>query len=159
MGPLHLQVGYRPIRVGWCIDHDDFDGLRTALRYTHTLWGGRFNPVIPVGNPDLVRRLVRLFRVDCLYCPTKSAATAAVTAEFSHLFWPTVSEEIFSVGPNWAVSTLLDVSHPMRNLFDKNIRNRENPSALGELPQWDVTDPLADVFLATFGAYPPTAVT
>jgi hypothetical protein len=43
------------VRVGWCIEHDDLDGLRTALRLTHTLWGGRFNPIIPVGNPGLAR--------------------------------------------------------------------------------------------------------
>ena len=159
MGPLHLQVKYRPFRVGWCIDHDDLDGLRTALRYTHTLWGGRFNPVIPLADVELARRLIRLFQVDCLYCPTKSTAATALMGEFSHLFWPTVSEEIFSVGPNWAVSTLLDVSHPLQNLYDANIRNRENPATLAELPKWEATDPLSDVFLVTFGAYPPRAVT
>jgi hypothetical protein len=146
VGPLHLLVKYRPIRVGWCVDHGDFNGLRTALRCTHALWGGSFNPVIPAGSPDLARRLIRLFRVDCLYCPTMSDAIAELTAEFAHLFWPSVGSGIFSVGPQWAVSTLLDVSHPLRNLFDAKLRNRENPSPLGELPQWDQTDPLADVF-------------
>ena len=40
MGPINLQVRYRPIRIGWCVREGDFEELRKALRLTHTFWGG-----------------------------------------------------------------------------------------------------------------------
>jgi hypothetical protein len=32
MGPINLQVRYRPIRIGWCVKEDDLAELQKALR-------------------------------------------------------------------------------------------------------------------------------
>ena len=46
------------------------DELRSALQLTHAFWGGRFNPVIPVGTSEedrrLAKSLVAMFQVDAL---------------------------------------------------------------------------------------------
>ena len=52
------------------------------------------------------------------------------------------------------MATFLDVYHPVRQFYEANIRDRDQPKASGLLLQWDPGDPLADVALATFGAYP-----
>lgn len=59
MGPINLQVRYHPIRIGWCIKEGDLEEFRNALLLTHTLCGGRFNPIIPLGDPRLTRLLIK----------------------------------------------------------------------------------------------------
>jgi hypothetical protein len=155
MGPINLRVRYRPIRIGWCVQENNLDEYRKALRLTHTLWGGRFNPVIPLGDPDLARSLVRVFRVDCLYCVGQSNEGDALRAEFKHLPWPGFDEDLFMQGMRGPMATFLDVYHPGMRFYDSHVKDRERPSMNGTLFRWDSADPLADVLLATFGAYPP----
>ena len=66
----------------------DLEELRKALVATHTLWGGRFNPLIPLGDFVLARSLIKVFRVDCLYCVSQSSEGDAIRVEFKHLLWP-----------------------------------------------------------------------
>ncbi len=156
MGPINLRVRYRPIRLGWCVKQDDFVELRKALRITHTLWGGRFNPIIPLGEPELARQLVKTFRVDCLYCLSDSTEGSALTKEFDYLLWPKFRTELFvDVDYGQRQAAFLDVFHPVRHLHEGEIKDREKPAVTGTMFRWDSADPLGDVFLATFGAYPP----
>ncbi len=53
-GTLSVNVTYRPIRIGFCIRQDNIDDYKKALKLTHTLWGGRYNPIIPVGNDGVL---------------------------------------------------------------------------------------------------------
>ncbi|NWG14866.1 MAG: hypothetical protein HXY20_15180, partial [Acidobacteria bacterium] len=154
MGPINLRIRYRPIKIGWCIQENNLEEYRKALRLTHTLWGGRFNPIIPLGDPELARMLVKTFRVDCLYCIGPSPEGDALLLEFKHLLWPSFHKELFIQGSAGPMATFLDVSHPIRQFHDAYVRDREKPIKHGLLFRWDPADPLADVFLATFGAYP-----
>jgi hypothetical protein len=152
---MNLQVRYRPVRVGWCIKEGDLEEFRKVLRLTHTFWGGRFNPIIPLGDPELARRLIKAFRVDCLYCLSDSPEGSAVLEEFAYLLWPKFDKELFvDVGQGQRQAAFLDVFHPVRHLFEEEIKDREKPAVKGTMFRWDPADPLADVFLATFGAYP-----
>src|SRR5208282_6491172 len=67
MGTLSVRVRYRPFRIGWCVREGDLDDVRRVLRLTHTLWGGRYNPIIPIDHRASASQLVDLFRVDALY--------------------------------------------------------------------------------------------
>lgn len=154
MGPINLRVRYRPIKIGWCVQENNLEEFRKALRLTHTLWGGRFNPIIPLGDLELARMLVRTFRVDCLYCMGQSPAGDALVQEFKHLMWPSFHKELFIQGTAGPMATFLDVSHPGWRFHEANVQDREQPMNRGVLFRWDTADRLADVFLATFGAYP-----
>jgi hypothetical protein len=71
MNTLSIRVRYRPIRLGFCVQKGNMDELRRALQLSHAFWGGRFNPVIPVGASEedrcLAKSLVEVFQVDALY--------------------------------------------------------------------------------------------
>ena len=68
MNSRSLRTLYRPARIGFCIREGNLDDLRRAIKLTHTLWGGRFNPIIPVGTDlTLANNLVELFNVDFLH--------------------------------------------------------------------------------------------
>jgi hypothetical protein len=159
MGPINLRVRYRPIRIGWCVQENNLEEYRKALGLTHTLWGGRFNPIIPLGDPDLARLIIGVFRVDCLYCIGQSKEGDAMRSEFKHLPWPGFYEGLFVQGVRGPEATFLDVYHPAMRLYNTHIKDRERPNINGILFRWDSADPLAEVLLATFGAYPPKAET
>ena len=40
------------------LEENNFDDYKKALKLTHTLWGGRFNSLIPVNNSKLAKYLV-----------------------------------------------------------------------------------------------------
>jgi hypothetical protein len=97
--------------------------------------------------------LVRTFRVDCLFCLGQSPAGDALLQEFMHLPWPYYPEKLFieDVDPK---AKCLDVSHAGRRFHEDYVQDRERPLNRGVLFRWKGGDRLADLFLATFGAYP-----
>jgi hypothetical protein len=87
MANLSLTLRYRPVRIGWCVRHGNWDDLRTALRVTHIFWGGKFNPIIPVGTTT-AKQLVRQFRVDVLFSINGSSEAVEFTKASQALPWP-----------------------------------------------------------------------
>ena len=98
MTAVSVRLQYRPIRVGWCVRHGSLDDLRKALRLTHTLWGGHYNPVIPVGDRAFAGQLVELFRVDVLYPLAEDESISRFIEEFPHLRWPFFHDDLFIQG-------------------------------------------------------------
>lgn len=88
LSTLSIQLRYRPVRIGWCVEREDFEALRAAMRRSFTLWGGGFNPIIPVDDPVQARKLVDLFRIDCLYAASETDRVRAFIDNQAHLPWP-----------------------------------------------------------------------
>jgi hypothetical protein len=55
MDTLNLRVRYRPVRFGWCVRNGNLEDYKKALEYTHTLWGGCYNPIIPIENLEFAK--------------------------------------------------------------------------------------------------------
>jgi hypothetical protein len=156
MDTLSLRIKYRPLKIGWCLSDGDFAGLRKALRLTHTMWGGRFNPMIPVGNLDLGRQLVNVFRVDVLIPLSDGKDVKTFIDQFPHLPNPFFDPRLFVEKSSGKLSArVLDLYHPIRRLYEEHFKNNPQPTFHTSLYEWDDDDPLADVFLATFGGFPP----
>lgn len=167
MTNLSLSVRYRPVRIGWCVRHGNWDDLRHALRLTHIFWGGKFNPVIPVGPSAM--NLVRQFRVDVLFPVNASPEATEFTKQSQAFGWPLLDDEIVDRFRNGAPK-FLDISHPLTKiagdvrLHDKSDRIDDAPPQAFEssnyvIVHWDEDDPLADILLATFGGLPTRAET
>ena len=67
MKSRYINVKAKPVRIGWCIQQNDYESLKIALELNHTLWGGRFNPIIPIGNDTNENNLIEKFNVDVLH--------------------------------------------------------------------------------------------
>lgn len=153
MANVNVRVRYRPVRIGWCVRNNNWDDLRRALFLTHVFWGGRFNPIIPIGDRS-ADELVRRFRVDVLFRMEDDPQTKEFIERFSHLPWPLLEPALF--GPQH-VPRFLDVSHPLQTLADEPQDGiRALYSSRLTLVHWEKDDPLADIMLTTFGAYPIT---
>src|ERR1019366_7356079 len=95
MATLGVSIGYRPVRIGWCIRDGNLDDFRQVLRLTHTLWGGRFNPVIPVGS-SFDKALVRSFAVDVLIPAAQAPELLQFIKIFQELYWPDSIRTVFA---------------------------------------------------------------
>jgi hypothetical protein len=157
MATLSVRIRYRPVRFGWCVRRGNLDDLRRVLRLTDTLWGGRYNPVIPINENHLARQLVEAFRVDALYPAADEPSLKTFIDSLPHLIWPSFYKEFFIDGMWEKVATFLDVYHPVRRIFEEYVKDKTDPRLDARLFEWNLADPLADVFLAHFGAYPTAA--
>lgn len=48
MGTIHADIRLRPTRFAFMVKPDELETLRTIFEVNTCLWGGKFNPVIPV---------------------------------------------------------------------------------------------------------------
>jgi len=155
MATNSIRIRYRPLRLGWCVRDRNWNDLRKALRCTHTLWGGVFNPILPVGDPDRAAQLVRLYQVDALFPAEEDAQLTAFAERFPHLRWPDVHKSLFISGAGGrGHATCLDIYHPVRRIYQDHLDGEQESKVTGTMFEWDEDDPLRDVFLAQFGAYP-----
>jgi hypothetical protein len=150
-----VGISYRPVRIGWCVRNNNWDDLRRAIRLSHTLWGGRFNPLIPVGNVAIAKPLVKLFRVDALYPVAEEGLIEDFIATFPWLPWPSFRKALFVTGEERTIAEFLDIYHVVRHIFEQEIRGKSNPTFSATQFEWDTADPLRDIFLAFLGGYPP----
>ncbi|MGO9571921.1 MAG: hypothetical protein ACLP5H_30725 [Desulfomonilaceae bacterium] len=133
-------------------------GLCKAFSLSHCLWGGRFNPVIPVGQADLASQIVKLFRVDILIPISQDKAVSRFISQFPYLPSPLVHPELFIEGISGKpVAQVLDLCHPIRRLHEKFVKTNAKPSLDATVYTWNKDDPLGIVLLATLGGFPSEA--
>src|SRR6266478_522059 len=155
MATISIRIRYRPLRLGWCVREGNCADLRKVLRLAHTLWGGVFNPILSLGDPDRAAQLVRLYQVDALFPAEEDAQLTTFAERFPHLRWPGVHKSVFIGGMGErGHATCLDIYHPIRRIYEENLDGKHQPNVTATLYEWDPADPLGDVFLAQFGAFP-----
>jgi hypothetical protein len=155
MSTLNLHVQYRPIRVGWCIQANNFDEYKRALRFTHTLWGGRYNPLIVVDNFNKASELVDLFKVDVLFPVSDDQSIIDFINRFPYLPWPHHFDKgLFIRWMKAREPVFLDIFQSALRL--RSDLNKENAFSKFQLNliNWDENDPLSAVFNAMFGCLP-----
>lgn len=156
MDTTRIDIAYRPLRVAWVIQSNDFDSFRKVIRLSHTLWGGRFNPIVFADRAKEARDLIEVFRVDMLMPIGASPDVAGFAAAYPHLPTPYFGNSLFHGDDKDASATLLDVENALVFAREKRM--------LGDLTKagfrtfvWDPADPLADLLLIQLGAYPDEA--
>lgn len=154
MDTLRVDICYRPLRVGWVIDSGDSDAFRQAAKFSHTLWGGRFNPILLADREDEAGRLIDLFRVDLLLPVGTADVVQAFPKKFPHLINPFFHDSIFIGGVRERKrAQLLDIHNALAHLRDTPEWKSINERGF-RIYNWQADDPLADVFLTQFGSYP-----
>lgn len=125
------------------------------------LWGGRFNPILAVDDVKHAKQLCELYHVDALYAPEDDPACDAFIKDNEHVAWPRFIGSFLLKGGDTIRgnprTTLLDVGF----VIDAHARERAKEAETGSLgvevgafPTWADDDPIADLLIASFGAYP-----
>lgn len=151
---IRVDICYRPLRIGWAIRAGDIDAFRQAVRFSHTLWGGRFNPIVVVDREEEAGRLVDLFRVDLILPIGDSEVLNAFPKRFPYLITPLFPAVLFVDGVDKRKrAQVLDIHNALVHLREtpewRAIKNKGV-----RVYTWQADDPLADVFLIQAGAYP-----
>ena len=152
MSALTAKISYRPLRIGWCLKKGNLVDFRKALRWSHTLWGGKYNPIIAV-DTDEAQDIVKNFHVDILYPVSDDPEIAEFIKKHPHLPWFDFKRG-FENYKSSQDAFFLDIYHPVRHIYEQHVKNVHTPSVLAHLFEWDASDPLTDIFLIMYGAYP-----
>lgn len=157
-----LRLCYRPIRVGFCVPEGNLRAFREVARLNATLWGGRFNPIIPVGaraNERFADSLVRAFRPDLLLPVRPTKRLAQFIGGYPHLSGPFSLKELYTVHDGRHTAHFMTAIHPLRHIYEDHIRGRAEPEVVPYLFEVSKQDPLADVIRCVCGEYPAVSVT
>jgi hypothetical protein len=151
---VHVDIAYRPLRIAWAIKGGDFEAFRAAARISFAFCGGRFNPIIVVDQEKLARDLISAFRADVIIPVGEAEEVKTFPKRFPHLITPFDLQRspFMDDGQGGARSSVLDIVNALAY-----VNNEPEWKATKErlrLYTWMKDDPLADVFLMHFGAYP-----
>jgi len=154
MDTARVEIIYRPLRIGWLLRSDDFDGFRTIARLSLTLAGGRYNPIIVVDGEN-ADPIASLFRVDILIPISTGSDIDAFVARYAHLIQPHFGNpNLHFPRENGEPGVrVLDIT----NLLTHGWRDDEWQSMLKiglRRFVWQDDDPLADVLLMENGRFP-----
>lgn len=126
--------------------------IRKAVRMSNTLWGGRYNPIIPLDDPHAAS-IAANFQIDFVE-PVDKDDHEVVRKQFPHLIRPMHIEGLYSRGERYGSAALvLDLENALTSW-------QENSSEWAALKQdfavyeWESTDRLSDLFNIVFGSFP-----
>ncbi len=89
MASANIEIGYRPLRVGFLAREGSLDDLLAVARLNTMVWGGVTNPIIPVGDDVAAAEgLVEQFTVDVLHPVVDDPRLNEVVERFPHLRQP-----------------------------------------------------------------------
>lgn len=147
-----LRVGYRPLRVGLLIRAGNIDDLLLGVCLNTVLWGGVYNPLIPVGEDSkIVQRMIKAFKVDVLHPLADSDQLNEVLRGHKHLEWPNAisgASGLFGRGESELELHAVDVLH-----WVSRSRPEEGKSPYC-IVRWNEADSLALLFACMFGQFP-----
>jgi len=105
------------MRIGLCIEEGDIEAFRTAVQVNTTLWGGRFNPILPIGaSTEAAENLASAFQVDALQDISTGKGITDFIDSLPHLKWPGYEKSLFVHRGGGTDATLLDIYHAVRKL-------------------------------------------
>lgn len=156
MDTLRVNICYRPLRVAWAIRRGDFESLRKVIRISHTLWGGRFNPIVTIDDAEPAKRLIEAFRADVIWPMGDGDELTRFPQQFPHLINPfLVKSLVVDHGEDNRRAQLLDIHSALLAMSPDEIKMMREKGFRSY--SWQAEDPLADILLIQLGAYPDPA--
>jgi len=158
---VSLRIKYRPIRIGICINSENIEHVIEAMKVNYTLWGGIFNPIIPINHKRLSDYLIRLFNVDVLYNLYDDKEVNNFIEDYTFLRWPFDYERLFYSSFRGFTASLLDVFYPLKSYSEDSIsfgmfRNLKKSISIFNHPENKELDNLCTL---TFGKLPNKVIT
>lgn len=160
MGTTSIHVTYRPLRIGFFIRQGDIEGLAKAAMINSLLWGGIFNPVIPVGDDlELCKKLVELFNIDSIFQLEDSIDVDKIYSKYSQIRNAQVIGHLNFLDRAWQAKRNRPYCLDILDIIDHiwNTRTHAWPSdKKGSYVRisWDTADNEANLFAILFGAFP-----
>jgi hypothetical protein len=154
--PPRIWLTYRPVRIGWVVEGGNVSQLVTAASWSTCLWGGRFNPIIPIDDVELATNLIATFGVDVLIPIATSEATKSFIAKYPYLNMDLSEPGLFADGR----CDFADIRHAISRAMALGDGRQKSVVIEPVQPIWARDDPLAALLSVLVGRYPdPNEVT
>jgi len=160
MSTSTVFIKYRPLRIGFLVEEGQINQLVKAAGINTMLWGGIYNPIIPIskGNNNYAKQLLNLFNVDVLYKVTEAEEIKTIYDELPFLRDPKhTGEAIFY--EDWHskknISAYLDSLSIVNYYWEKEFRHTSKKFKSDCLhAEWDENDNYSNAFSLMFGYFP-----
>ncbi|MFC1560921.1 hypothetical protein ACFL4V_00430 [Candidatus Latescibacterota bacterium] len=160
MATTTMSVKYRPARIGFLVRDGNIDDLVEVAGINTLLWGGIYNPIIPV-SPDtsFTVQLIKLFNVDVLYPINNSNETNNIFEKYKLLGRHTLFRHPLFKTDSSGKNELgfFDTLNIMENYWEKEFKhsNKEESSNC-VLIKWSKKEKLKNLLSISFGYFPTT---
>ena len=157
MSTINLSVKYRPVKIGFLVEYGDIDALVRIAGMNNLLWGGIYNPIIPVSkDTTFAERLIKLFSVDvlCPICRTIPIDTLIKKSKF--LKSPDFYGKSIFLDDSESLLAYLDSYNVIYNIYETDFKNKTDKEVKSNfrLVRWNKNDELANLFSICFGYFP-----
>ena len=155
MATTSFSIRYRPVRIGFLVEDGRIDDLVMAAGLNTLLWGGIYNPVIPISRERLefAEQLLDLFSVDVLYTVSENETVVAFKESHSSLRDPTYGDHSFY--QNWHTRVYLNSYNIVNYYWERELKHKPDSGQSNcFLLRWDNGDPLRSVFALQYGFFP-----
>ncbi len=125
-----------------------------AVASNTCLWGGRYNPLVPINDHKLAQNLVSVFGVDD-FCDLSGTDVSKATRKlFPHIIDDSMRKHVFDPSrPDGDGVAYVDVVHAADNL--KRQRTYRSDTRKFTVLELDEADPLRPALACHYGFYPP----
>jgi len=152
-------VSYRPVKIGFIVKHNNIEDIVKASELNTLLWGGIYNPLIPVSKDvNFTKQLIRLFNIDILFPISKTREVEILLKEYEYLQSPHyLNREILY--EDWHTKKqeigYLDIINIINFHWEREFKNKpKDYQSNCVLVEWKENDKLANLFTIMFGRFP-----
>jgi len=156
MGTTTFYLNYRPVRIGFLVRNGNTEDLIEAASLNTILWGGIFNPIIPVSYENKsTDQLIDLFSVDALYAVAESDPIKEVLKRHDFLRCPHNFENvIYSLEGDKAHTRYVDIINLILVIWDKEFKFApQDYKSNCTFIRWDNEDAFSTLYTLLFGSY------
>lgn len=159
MASINLSIKYRPVKIGFLVQDGSIEDLVKASGINTLLWGGIYNPLIPV-SPDkkFAEQLMNLFSIDILFPVSHTKEIDEIIKKYPFLRDP----------GHYAQNIFYEDYHSKRNIIgyleslniidyyrDKEFKHKPKKHKSNcVLLKWEEKDELKNLFSVLFGYFP-----
>lgn len=147
-----LSIDYRPLRVGFLVRQGNVDDFIAAAELNTALWGGIYNPILPVGgDAKLFDYLFAAFSPDLLHPVANDVSLNDAFKRYPHLSWPRTAHTPDLIKHD-KVLACVDILPLLAYYWEKTYKFKQESHTF--VPIWDPADPLNVLLTAIFGRFP-----
>jgi len=161
MATTSISISYRPVKIGFLVREDHIEDVVKAAEINTLLWGGIYNPIIPVStNEESAEKMINLFSVDILYPVEHTKEISGLLNKYQFLrvsYIPNrnIFYEDFYTKRN--ILWYLDSVNIIDLYWEKEFKHKDKEFRSNcILVEWEDNDDLKNLFSIIFGHFPST---
>jgi hypothetical protein len=148
MNTTRVYIKKRPVKIGFLIEEGNIEDLVEIAGINTLLWGGIYNPIIPINNKKLGENLIKTFDVDTIICSKKNNKKINDFIKDKDYLKVGLEVEGVFLDKSKTIFNYADIRHLIYYIWN-NIKNNNKSNYY--IINWVKEDPLDNLFSIDFG--------